>query len=34
MENLDLLILTLIVSVCFFGFAFTLYKAQKDARQK
>lgn len=34
MENLDLIILTIIVSVCFFGFAFSLYNAQKNAQQK
>jgi hypothetical protein len=34
MENLDLFILTAIVSLSFFGFGYTLYKAQKDPRDK
>ena len=34
MENLDFFILTTIVSLSFFGFGYTLYKAQKDAREK
>lgn len=34
MENLDLIVLTIIVSVVFFGFAFTLYQAQKNAQGK
>ncbi len=34
MENLDLIILTIIVSAVFFGFSFSLYQAQKKAQGK
>lgn len=34
MENLDLLILTVLVSASFFGLAFSLYNAQKNGKSK
>ena len=32
MENLDLVILTLVVVILYLGFAITLYKSSKDSR--
>jgi len=32
MENLDLIILTLVVVILYLGFAVTLYKSSKDPR--
>jgi hypothetical protein len=32
MENLDLIILTVLVSVSFFGLGFSLFKSEKKAR--
>ena len=32
MENLDLIILTIVVVILYLGFAITLYKSSKDPR--
>ncbi len=33
MENLDFIILTILVSASFFGLGFSLFKAEKKARE-
>ena len=33
MENLDLIILTVLVSVSFFGLGFSIFKTEKKARE-
>jgi hypothetical protein len=33
MENLDLIILTILVSVSFFGLGLSIYKTEKKARE-
>jgi len=33
MENLDLIILTILVSGSFFGLGFTIFRAEKKARE-
>ena len=34
MDNLDIIILSIVVSVLYLGFAFTLYKASRTSSEK